>query len=288
MIKKTAEFIKQQGIKAEEATVAAVNDEIRQIAATPGWEDEIGNYSAHGGFFLDRAVRKVLLSNEGPERQERAIIVAVSHNMDKALMLDDFDGFKKAFPDDTAYFELQKDGMLYECPIMNGNSSVSTAAIGAIPQKAVLAWPDDRNPRAYLSDNGQGSLVLLDPEQKFDPPALESSTWDAGLILSAMNLSLDLNPAEHSRKSTAILKSSFKSGIMTPQTSYIVVENEAQEKALLEKQRQLLASQKNLDAGNDETRMSEPSIIYILLAGAAFYLLKKWRQKCKQKALPFI
>ncbi len=288
LIEKTAAFIKQQGIQAEEATVSAVNDEVRQIAATPGWEDEIGKYSAHGGFFLDRAVRKALLSNERSGRQERAVIVAVSHTVDKTLMLDDFDGFKKAFPEDAAYLELQKDGMLYECPIMNGNSSASAAAIGAIPQKAVLAWPDDRNPRAYLSDNGQGSLVLLDPEQNFDPPAIESATWDNGLILAAMNLSLDLNPAEHYRKSMSILKSSFKSGIMTPQTSYIVVENEAQEKALLEKQRQLLASQKNLDAGNDEARMSEPSIIYILLAAAVVYLLKMRRQRRKPKASPSV
>jgi len=281
LIKKTADFMEQRGIKPDEATITAANAEVRQIAANPGWENEINDSPALGGFFLDRAVRKALLTNETSGLQKRPIIIAVSHNIDKAVMLDDFSGFKKAFPGDAAYYKLQKDGMLYECTVLQGTKEGSEAAIDVIPQKAVLAWPDEKSPKAFLPDNGQGSLVLLDSVQNYDISMPDSATWDNGLMLAAMNLSMDLNPSGHYRKSMSILKNSFKSGIMMPQTSYIVVENEAQEKALLEKQRQLLASQKSLDAGSAEARMSEPSTIYILLAAAAFYLLKRRKQKLR-------
>ena len=279
LLNRTAAFIHKQGDRADEATILAVNNEIRQITENPGWQAELTNYSSRGGFFLDRAVRKALLENEASGRQERAVIIVVSDNIDKAVLLDDFKGFKKAFPDDTGYYELHKDGMLYECQLLSGVSEASMEAVDVNPQKPVLAWPDRKNPKAFLPDDGLGSLVLLDPEQNYDENKSVNATWDNGLILAAMNLSLDLNPSHHYRKSMAILKNSFNIGIMAPQTSYIVVENEAQEQALLEKQRQLLASQKSLDAGNAESRMTEPSIIFILLAGAVLYLLKRRKHK---------
>ncbi|MBK9582756.1 MAG: hypothetical protein IPO48_12855 [Saprospiraceae bacterium] len=68
---------------------------------------------------------------------------------------------------------------------------------------------------------------------------------------------------------------------MTPVTSYLVVENEAQKSnAEKKKQEQALSGNKSLDLGEDTQRMSEPSLILltILLGLAIWYREKRKRQ----------
>jgi hypothetical protein len=71
-----------------------------------------------------------------------------------------------------------------------------------------------------------------------------------------------------------IIENSFKTKIMTPLTSYIVVENEAQEKVLLEKQKQILSTKKQLDLGG-ATQMSEPSLWMLLIPLIGIAVLKR-------------
>ena len=51
---------------------------------------------------------------------------------------------------------------------------------------------------------------------------------------------------------------------MTPITSYIVVENEAQKAILKQKQDKVLLSNQSLDLGEDTQRMTEPSLILLI------------------------
>jgi hypothetical protein len=67
---------------------------------------------------------------------------------------------------------------------------------------------------------------------------------------------------------------------MTPVTSYLVVENEAQKAILKKKQEQVLSSNKSLDLGEDTQRMSEPSfILLILLLGLVLWYRQKRQRK---------
>ena len=70
---------------------------------------------------------------------------------------------------------------------------------------------------------------------------------------------------------------------MSPVTSYLVVENEAQKAMLKKKQEQALSGNKSLDLGEDTQRMSEPSLILltILFGLAIWYREKRKRQLIK-------
>jgi hypothetical protein len=68
------------------------------------------------------------------------------------------------------------------------------------------------------------------------------------------------------------------SKIMTPVTSYLVVENEVQKAMLKRKQAQVLAGNKALDLDDDTQRMSEPSFwLSVVLFGLLYYFQTKKR-----------
>ena len=61
---------------------------------------------------------------------------------------------------------------------------------------------------------------------------------------------------------------------MTPLTSYIVVENDAQKAILKRKQEQALSGNKSLDLG-EEQEMTEPSLILLIALLGLFLWLRK-------------
>lgn len=74
-----------------------------------------------------------------------------------------------------------------------------------------------------------------------------------------------------------LAKNSFLTKIMTPVTSYLVVENEAQKAVLRKKQAQVLANNKSLDLG-EEQRMSEPGL-WLLMVLLGIFLWYRTRQQ---------
>jgi hypothetical protein len=67
---------------------------------------------------------------------------------------------------------------------------------------------------------------------------------------------------------------------MTPYTSYLVVENQAQKNALLRKQKQVLSSKKSFDLDDDSSEMSEPGFVILsLLVGVLLFLKYKRNRK---------
>ena len=78
---------------------------------------------------------------------------------------------------------------------------------------------------------------------------------------------------------------SFEAGIMTPATSFIALENEAQKAALLARQRQVLNARRSLDLGEEPLeRMPEPPL-WVLLACVSFALRMKRRRELPAGAM---
>ena len=89
-------------------------------------------------------------------------------------------------------------------------------------------------------------------------------------------LSSVLHPKQAENEWNNAVKMSFNSRIMTPLTSYIVVETEAQKATLLKKQKDVLAGKKSLDLNEQTQRMSEPEFILVLILFGGFLF---WRRK---------
>jgi hypothetical protein len=93
--------------------------------------------------------------------------------------------------------------------------------------------------------------------------------------------------AESSEKNwREIYYNSISMNILSFYTSFIVLENEAQEKRLLKKQEEVLNSKKFLDAGEKmKEEMPEPSLILICIPVIIIYLLKRLKRIYSKKYL---
>jgi hypothetical protein len=92
------------------------------------------------------------------------------------------------------------------------------------------------------------------------------------LLLHGYGLAQALHPETTDAERVPAIRASFHAGIMTPFTSYLALENEAQKAALRRKQDQTLAGNAALDAGEEAPPTAVPidgGASLLLAAGAA-------------------
>ncbi|MDL2304198.1 hypothetical protein LJC72_02515 [Bacteroides sp. OttesenSCG-928-D19] len=128
----------------------------------------------------------------------------------------------------------------------------------------------------HLADNNKPDIVLKNDIFKVSENEIKEKNWQSALIMQAKWMSQTLHPETSDKEWLNLVKYSFASKIMTPVTSYLVIENEAQKAILRKKQKQVLSSNKSLDLDENTQRMSEPNwLLLILLFGLAGWLRNK-------------
>jgi hypothetical protein len=145
----------------------------------------------------------------------------------------------------------------------------------------VLAWPDEKEPREFLPDNGEAGILLKKSDLSKAVADLSGTGWENGLTLQGMWMSMQMHPSRTEKLRLSILRNSFRSHIMTPLTSFIALENEAQRQAMMRKKERVLSAHKALDIG-EEREMAEPplwTLFILLLLIWAVNVLKKKRGK---------
>ena len=229
--------------------------------STVSLNDDWRAINIQGGFFLERGIKKALFENYKEEGNTYPVIVALTENMNKAIFLDeDLADWQFTFPDLSNFYSLNTKGEICKHSLINNPLAHDTVALFKEGQK-VLPYHHQKNTIAYLKNDNKPSLIL-----KAKPK--ESSIEEVKNWESALNLQLKwqrqiLYPSDDAW--LKLVKESFKSRIMTPVTSYLVVENEAQKATLLKKQNEVLSGNKSLDLGEDTLKMSEPELWIILL-----------------------
>jgi len=148
--------------------------------------------------------------------------------------------------------------------------------------QSVLEYKFSDNTIAYLPNNDQPSIILKKDIFEINPQEIKEKEWQSALTIQAKWMSQVLHPETSDKEWLNLVKYSFVSKVMTPATSYIVVENEAQKAILKKKQKQVLSGNKSLDLDEDTQRMSEPSL-WILTILLGLVLLYKQTRKRSEK-----
>lgn len=283
-LQRVQEFVQKQRLSPRNVRIGAVNLNMRITDYAGDPEKRLASFGVQGGFYLDRAMKQILVDNYHTKAAQYPVLVAVSDRMSQAVLTDTFADLSATFPETDCYFHLNTKGNLYAHSL---TGRFKSKKIARIPQFKVLAWPDATKPEAYLANDGRNALVLL--AKDLGPARIDFTkpTWETGVILEAMYDNMVLHPELHTQKSLTLIAKSFASKIMTPLTSYIVLETELQEQVLREKQRQLLkADQANsLDSGK-KTVMDEPPVwpLVLLLAVGLFVVKRKRRMGLTRSA----
>ncbi len=142
--------------------------------------------------------------------------------------------------------------------------------------ESVLEYELPDNSVVYLRDDNEPNIILKKDIFQISESELKEKNWLSALNMQGQWLSQILHPEISDKEWRNILKYSFITKVMTPLTSYLVVENEAQKAMLKKKQKQVIYGNKSLDLGGDTERMSEPSLILLtILLGLILWFRKK-------------
>ena len=235
------------------------------VAAGADWQQALGRTLPTGSCNLTGAIRRVLFAAHQRPAATYPILVVVTDQLEKAVMDEGFEDFSSAYPESDVFYVLGADGR--PVPHSLRRRSRQPLNLGAVhpadASPAVRAWPTAAHPRAYLPDNDVADVVVLSR-----PPAVPvagapaapgaapggvpvTNRWLTGLLLHGYGQWQSFHPETTDRERVPFVEASFRTGIMTPFTSYLALENEAQKAALRRKQAQVLAANASLDIGED-------------------------------------
>ena len=259
-------------------SITLANYQTSTLELKDGWEDRLRRFPAQGGFFLERAFKSALFAINQERPASRPVFIVVSDNITNAVFIEGMSGFKPLFPETDVYYELDAAGKLYSRALTALPSRRKAGEVSRIPIHHALAWPDAKNPTAFLADDSEDGIVLKTANFYLSPVALQGTTWANGLALQGMWMSMQLNPSGTRSGPLPLIKNSFKTRIMTPLTSFLVLENEAQRQAMLRKQERVLSANKALDIG-EEREMSEPPLWALIIISIMIFVFNVIRSK---------
>lgn len=228
------------------------------------WKVSLDKTEFTGGFYLDRAIKQTLIQSYFENKKEFPILIVITSDIKNALIENDFADIRFTYPESNVFYEISEEGNYISHSLTN-NPHYPLSNQKNISFDLPVYFMNLPNGRvAYLSDDKNASILL--PESKFEisQTIIKEKDWDTGLYLQGKWMSQILHPEISDREWLSLVKYSFLSKFLTPVTSYMVVENEAQKELLRRKQEQVLSSSKSLDLGEDVQRMSEPNF-YLLL-----------------------
>ncbi|WP_022823258.1 MSEP-CTERM sorting domain-containing protein [Hymenobacter norwichensis] len=273
--RQVAAFLKQRPGTAAMARYSLVSATTKRTTESE-WQAALAAEPATGGFYLEGAMRQLLAETQTNPAATYPVFVAVTDDFARALLPADFAELQDATPEQSVFYVLTPNAP----PVAHSLRQDSSWPLAAAPSDsvpAVRAWPSAGAPRAYLPNDEQPSVVLVATELQL--PATVGQGWKAGLWLQGYQTYAALHPAAAETMRLSAIKASFRSGIMTPLTSYLALENEAQKAALRRKQKEVLNAHAALDAGEDTQRMSEPEVWLLLLLAGGWGLVQWYRRR---------
>lgn len=271
-------FLQKHKVSDLPSKISYVNSYVKTETLSEGWEDIMDSYPCEGGFYLERAVRKILFNHYQQKESTYPVIVVVTDYMQTAIVKKGFADMKTAFPESDRYYFLHDTAELIPYSLLSKPTESLLDGEVVLGNK-VLAYPDATNPIAYLANDFKPEIILQDALFEIDDKQITNDNWQSGLWMQGKWLAQVFHPEITENNWLSLVRYSFKSSIMTPVTSFIVVENEAQRAMLKRKQEEVLSGNPSLDVGEDVQRMSEPELWVLALIVGSFMWYRHRKKK---------
>lgn len=284
--KKIADFTKRIEQVLETNKSLSVNSKIsfvnsyqKTITLYNDWKQIYKSQIFEGGFYLERGIKTSLFNAYKNNNATYPVFVVVTDSIQKAVLDKDFSDLKITFPESDLFFFVNQNGKLQPHSLTSNPIEPVADTLKFTFHQTVLEY-DIENKKIFLPNNNQASIILKNDIFDVTNKNIKEKNWQTALTMQGKWNSQILHPETSDEEWLSLVKLSFLSKVMTPVTSYLVVENEAQKAILKKKQEQVLSSNKSLDLGEDTQRMSEPSfIILAVLLGLALWYIQKRQRK---------
>ena len=236
-IKRIEQVIEANQLLLENAKISFVNSYVNTAKLDNGWKEKYKNQSFEGGFYLDRAIRTTLFSAYQDKSKTYPVIIVVTDSIQNAVLDKDFADLKFTFPENNLFFNLDKNGNLREHSLMeNPMKELSEILRECMFCETVLEYKLSDNSVAYLPNNNEPSIILKKDIFEVSKSQIIEKNWQSALAMQGQWTSQILHPETSDKEWLNMVKYSFISKVMSPVTSYLVVENDAQKAILKKKQ----------------------------------------------------
>ncbi len=295
-IERIENFLKENGLDEGDSQnwkprFTSVDFEVHELDYT-NWKEEYLKQDNKGGFFLEKAVKKAWLKNylenivgNSPNVKaypSQPIIVVVSDELEDGVWTGSLHEWKKYVPEGFEFYELAANNRLI---LQNfEHFKLLGEPVEQISIKEVKQFNKDR--QAYflpISINNGITLPIteFDKKEEITSADIEEfeklSKYGQALSLQNLNETMALYPTQAEKRWLEQVQKSFTARILTPVTTFMVLETESQRKALLKKQGEVLSGKRLLDL-TDANRSSEPSL-WVFMAIFGILFLVKFRKE---------
>ncbi len=223
------------------------------------------NITPQSGFNLALAVKSILIQNGD---DSVPVILFTSDNPALALIPKNVTVLAAQYPESDYYYRLNADETL------NGYDFETGKNVGKMNQPLISQARMYNGVR--VRDDSQ-TQILPNDSVDFMDMEISGNEYEQAVML---DIAARNGGAQNAAQSLKLLRASFKAGILTPQTAFIVVETQAQEVDLLAKQQQLIKEDKELIKEQNAVKsLDEPSALvcaFIALLGLS--LVKLWKR----------
>ena len=255
---------------SDNAKISFINTYVNAFPLNNEWKQVYKSQDFEGGFYLDRGIKLALFNAYKSNSTMYPIFVVVTDSIRKAVLDNDFSDLKMTFPENDLFFTVNKNGKLQPHSLISKPKQELSDSLVFTFDHPVLEYII-AGKKFYLPNNNEPSIILKNELFEVAEQTIQEKNWQSALTLQGKWNSQILHPETSKKEWLNLVKYSFISKVMTPVTSYLVVENEAQKAILQKKQKQVLSSNKSLDLGENTQRMSEPSIVILaVLFGLIF------------------
>ena len=269
------DFLAMHPIAKAKHKISFTNYAVNTIEMDRNWENNLKNAKIEGGFYLDRAIKNILRDLYKKQSDLYPEIIVVTEDMNRAIIENNFSTYGFTYPESDIFYELSLSGNIIAHSLSKNPLIPVDTVIDIESRKPVLKFMQGEN-TVYLPDNNQASIIVSPDSITITDIDNTDEKWQSGLTMEGIYKNTLLYPANKYKMILPLIKGSFRSKLMNPYTSYIVVETEAQKKQIKYKQKQILSNVYNIDTGDEIQHMSEPSIIVVMIILLLWLL---WHEK---------
>jgi len=270
--------LKGNAALAANANISFINSNVTTGQLSSNWSSTYRNQKFEGGFYLDRAIRATLVNNYHRQDAAYPVLIVVTDSIQQAVLDNNFSDLQMTFPENNLFFTLQENGKLQPHSLLSDPIIALSDTLAYSFSDTVLEYTSGKM-HIYLPRNNEPAIILKNENLIVADSMIKEKNWQSALMMQAKWTAQVLHPETSGNEWLPTVKHSFMSKVMTPVTSYIVVENEAQKAILKKKQEEVLSGNIALDLNEDAQKMSEPGLIVMIVLLVAFLWYTEGRKR---------